>query len=558
MLMRDLDEWLSLAPDIVSGKVKAADKDKNTKRLHEILALPHIYPMLKGAGITADDTTKFTTADIDKVRRLRQSQPQPQWAALISDAGQDPKLIKLKLPQKYALNVVSLMAVGDHTLILATEGKSTGGYPQAQLLRVDESSGATTELTTYVGAPQTLLLDADEQNILLTYLPYDTKTKVLSDKLALRTIPIGDVANATEVELYPAVSDAFTATSDPKMFAIQSSVDHAIYFSKSGSSPEPLAYLLAPVDGMFLTTDGNHLVYAENGLLFTIDVRADAKSSDEWVPDSTFASYATEATAFLTKLGYQVPADVGFRWEDRDGFGSHEVTGLAVKKGGEGALLRYNVDSKRFESLFFPGTPWPNSKLPKASVDSTEAEKRANSMRLLAGWLSDKAEKYQPGPNPLYDGQTGTYVMIFHDGYLLKTPKGEKEAVNGEATLRVHKPTGQIVEWDLQTMPEIKTANFKASDNEIKSAVRNKGRQKYPENAAIKIDLADAALIVARNKKQAFAPAEIEEPGEWRLAWSVDTFIQPENELILTSWVDVENTDVLGELNFLPTSQSRQ
>lgn len=560
MLMRDLDEWQKLAADVIAGKGKADERTKNKQRLHEILALPHVYPLLKAAGIEDDGKRKFTQVDLAAVRKLRQSQLQPQWAVLISDEGQEPKLVKLKLPAQLALNPISLLAVGDHTVILATQGKSTGGYPEAQLLRVDEGTGTATEFTTYLGAPQTMLLDTEEQNLVMSYLAYDAKTKILSNKLNLRTIPLDNPANATEAELYPAVPDAFAATSDPKTFAIQSAIDHTIYFSKAGSGPEPIARLLAPVDGMFMTTDSNHLVYAENGMLFMIDVQPNAEASKEWVSANNFSTYDTQASAWLTKLGYKIPADVTYIWEEREGLGGHEVTGLAVGKGKDassGALLRFNVDEERFESLFFPGTPWENSTLAKSSVDAPEAEKRADTMRTTAGWLSDKAEKYQPGANPLYDGDTATYVLIFHDGYLMDTPKGQKLAVNGEVTIRVHKPTGQVVELNLTTMPEVKNANFKATDEEIKLAVRNKGRQKYPPEAPIRIDLDSASLIVARNKTQRYAPAEIEELGEWRLCWAVDTFIQPEDELILTSWVDVENSDVLGELYFMPTSQTR-
>jgi hypothetical protein len=558
MAMHDLDQWLEYAPQVIAGTVKEKDKDVAESRLHEILAAPHVYPLLTGTGIEDDGKRKFTSADVDKVRSLRQTMTAPQWAMLVSDRGQEPKLIKLKLPGRYALNPVSLLAVGDHTLLLGTEGKSTGGFPEAQLMLVDESTGEAKEFSRYVGTPQIIYLDTAEENVLVSYLAYDIKTNILSDKLSLRTIPIANPDGATEVALYPAVPDAFAGTTDPKTFAVQSAVDHTIYFSKAGSGPEPVAKLLAPVDGMFMSTDANHLVYTENGMLFQVDLQQNAEASNEWVSANQFSTYDTLASAWLTKLGYHIPADVTYSWEERDGLGAHEISGLAVSKGMDasaGALLRFNVDEESFESLFFPGTPWPNANLTKASVDAPEAEKRANALRVTAGWLSDEAEKYQPGANPLYDGNSATYVLIFHDGYLVDTPKGKKTAVNGEVTVRVHKPTGQVVELNVTTMPEVKDAKFKVTDNDIKVAVRNKGRQAYPESAPIRIDVDGASLIVARDKKPQYGPAEIQESGDWRLAWAVNTYIQPEDELILTSWVDVENGDVLGELNFLPTSQ---
>nr|MDQ3024257.1 hypothetical protein [bacterium] len=559
-VMRDLDEFMNIGAQYFGPAAKLDDslREQAEARLREILDSAHIRPLLRAQGIEPAADRKVSDLDLEAARALRRKYIAPQWALLISGAG-EPKLIELQLPAKYSLNSLTLLAVGDKTVLLETTGKSTNGNPLVQLLRVDEATGEATEFASYIGVPSSIMLDTQEQNLLLTYLRYDQPTHTLTNTLQLRTIPLADPQAVTETVKFEAVPDSFALSNDGRSYAAQSAGDHALYVAVPGGDPVKVAELLAPVDGLFVSNDGKHVAYTENGLLFAIEVVPNPEQSKQWQGADVFNSYETLAREFLMQLGYQLPAELTAKWEESDGLGLHEATGALRGKGeaeDQGVLLRYNIEQKRFESIFFPGTPWPNSKLVEVAVDAPEAEARALALRNAAGWLSDEAEKYQPGANPLFDGSTETYVLVFRDGYLVKTPKGEKVAVNGEATIRVHKPTGQVVELNLQTMPETK-GSFTATDEEIAFAVRNKGNEKYPENAPIRIDTENMGLIVARNKKTVYVPARLELSTDWRLAWSVNTYIQPEDELIATSWIDVEKpADILGQLNFLPTNQA--
>ena len=61
-----------------------------------------------------------------------------------------------------------------------------------------------------------------------------------------------------------------------------------------------------------------------------------------------------------------------------------------------------------------------------------------------------------------------------------------------------------------------------------------------PPNAPIKFGIDKKRLVIARARDTAYAPGKIELPGEYRLCWEVDGFIQPENELVMTNRVDVD------------------
>jgi hypothetical protein len=559
-VMRDLDEFTQIAAEYF-GPASTLDeslRDDAEARMREIIDAPHVLPLLRARGIQPAAGRKVSDLDLEAVRAVLKSYTEPRWALLLKDEG-EPKLLELKLPAHLARNPLDLLAVGDNVVLLQTQGKSTSGFPKMDILKVDETSGEVSEFVSYHGVASSLLLDPSGQNLRLTYLNYDPEAKALSSVLLTRTIPLDNPEGATEVTQLTAVPDTFAATQDGNSYVAQDALEHALHVSRDGGKPVKIAEFLAPVDGLFITNDAGHVAYTTNGFLFAIKVDPQGAESKDWIGTGHFAGYQQQALEFLTKLGYQPPAGVTGTWEESDGLELHEVAGLLTGAGqsAENAVLvRINAKDERIESVFFTGEPWPNPNLPRTEVDAPEAESRAQTLRAKAGWLSPEAEKYQPGPNPLFDGRAQTYVLVYRDGFLVDTPKGEKLAVNGEATLRVHKPTGQILELNLQTMPKV-SGTFEADDNEIAFAVRNKGKDKYPDKAdVVKIDTADMGLIVARNKKTRYAPAKLEIPTDWRLAWTVNAYIMPEEELISTSWIDVENTDMLGQLNFLPTNQA--
>jgi len=83
--------------------------------------------------------------------------------------------------------------------------------------------------------------------------------------------------------------------------------------------------------------------------------------------------------------------------------------------------------------------------------------------------------------------------------------------------------------------------------------IRNEGQEPIPEDAPIKFDTQNYRLVVAQKHSENWGPVKYQGELVSRLAYEIDAYLQPENDLIMTSLVDTETGELLGQLDYQPS-----
>lgn len=560
LLARHLADWVAYETEYRKQQkvFTKPELEERVQIMRALLADPRVAPKLKELGLTASTSGDITAQEASAMRQLADQAVRIDTALLIWEQGQTT-IVPLQIPAGSERKYHYIVATGAHTLLLgAREPNSTSTQPQ-QILRCDMATGALSAFTTIPGAISAIQLDTAETALLALYNPYDAAKKEIVTQSHLLRVPLSGNA-ATDTPLGKDFFGYADLCADGAYVVGQDQDDLWLYkIDVASGAAVKLLQLLGPVDGLFASGTGERLAYFEQGLLFSLDIPAAPEQAAEWVDDSVFAQYQPAITGFLTSIGYTLPADLTYRWEERNGMGAHEV---AVElrdpaQPDKPALLRYDATANQVISMWFlQGCPFPiSADMQGTKLDYYGCKDIAEKALERSGWLPGATRQlYQPSANPLYDGKSDSYILVFRDGYWLGKAESAKWAFDKEATLRIVAKTGSIAEMSVEVQQPVLSQPQTITYDKAVFLIRNEGEMKISEKMPVQFDAKNVRLSVVPKYETATGPATYNLKPDYRLCYEIDAFIMPENELILTSRVDTETGELLGQLDFQPSN----
>ena len=555
-----LKEWLAIDADYVENGADLTEEDRagTEEALRTLLVARHVRPLLEELGVEVADEGPVSEAERQGVKDLEREAGIPEAALLIWAEG-ETRLLPLKVDQdkRHAYHYI-IAADADTVLLVAPEQFADQAAPQP-VYSVDLESGEVTECCSYTGAPSNYLLDAGGDNLVITYNPIDAGAREVLTQTNLQVIPL-DGSAPTDYPLGGDYIGMSSVSSDHKTFVGQDKDNYDLYAVDVHSGERRLLKkLLAEVESMFLAEDGKHMVYSDSGVLFELPVPADPATDPAWVSEDHAVEYKPAVLEFFTTAGFTVPADATFEWEERSGIGEHE---LAVEMRNPAdpstvALVRYQIETGSVVSAFFPrGYPFPiDGELAGEDLDYYAVEEIAVKLMDRLGWLDPETRSvYQPGPNPLYDAHSDSFFVAYRDGYWLGEGEGARWVYNGETTMRIRASDGLVIEMSVSNLPEIRKQELSLPLERTKMIIRNKENRPLPDTDAIRFDLENVRYVVHQRRLDHWTSAGYEIALVPRLCYEIDTYIMPEDELVLTTRVDATSGDILGEIEFMPTN----
>lgn len=560
LLARHLSDWVIYEAEYRKQQkvLTKPELDERVTIMRALLEDERVAPKLSGMGITPSTKGNITSAEAQAMRKLADQAARIDMALLIWDAGQTSK-VPLKIPVGNERKYHYIVAAGADTVLLgAREPNASSALPQ-KLYRCDPASGEISEFVTVPGGISAVQLDDAGTAMLAVYNPYDPSKKEIVTQSHLLRVPL-DGSLATDTPLTKDFFGYADISADGQSVIGQDQDDQWLYrFDAATGTADKLLQLLGPVDGLFSSGSGERLTYFEQGLLFKVEIPAAPEQSAQWITDTVFEQYKPAVTEFLTSIGYTLPEGLTYRWEERNGLGKHEV---AVElrdpaKPEQPALLRYDVAAQQVTSLWFmQGCPFPIAKeLQGSKLDYYGCKAIAEQAIERSGWLpGDTQQIYQPSANPLYDGKTDSYIIVFRDGYWLGKADNAKWVYDKEATLRIVAGNGSIAEMSLVSQQPVQNQPETITLERAEYLIRNEGQMKLPEKMPVEFDLKNVRLTVVPKYVTATGPATYNLKPDYRLCYEIDTYILPERELILISRVDTETGELLGQLDFQPSN----
>jgi hypothetical protein len=401
-------------------------------------------------------------------------------------------------------------------------------------------------------------LDQDEKNLLVCYNPVKLtpgKQPEIVKETFLRRIPV-DGSPATESTLGgDYVGNVVDLDASAQHFVGQDYTDHGLYLVDTATGKrEFVTQVVDTLDGILLTSDASRLVFLNSGITFEINL-GDLSTRKGWTDASYFDGYQQACQKFLTQLGFGTGKNLRWQWEEVKGLGSY-LASVQVQDPAQpdkGLLLRYDIDKKQVSALWMPGgylLP-PDPALQGKNFDYYDAEKLAKLLLDRAGWMpAEQRVLYQPGPNPIYDKKSDSYVITFRSGYQL--PSAETlTAYNREVSLRIGAKNGQLAEMTLLDSPEITGQPLKIQRKDLDNIARNYKQQPITETMPVKVDAQNARLVVYRLSDQGMKGAVYTGEAKYRLCWEVDLVSDPDKNLYFTYLIDTETGDILGSLSYV-------
>lgn len=531
------------------------------QELRNFFTLPKVAAFIEAKGLVPSSAGKVTDADSKIVSAFEQSLGDPIWAVLLWEQGKS-RVVQINTPTGMEKAVLVLQAVGEKYIVLAGQQTEEDGTPYSNLYTLDLSTGELNPAGRYTGVPSNLQLAEDESAMLVALTPYDPEGKKFNSVPVLRRLPL-DGSAATDVPLPGPFDRYLDFGPDAREAVAQDSVSRNLCFLDLATGKATvLCRLNSELGGLFYSPAAKQAVFLESGFTFQVPVVAEAETDPNWVGPDYFAAADTALRDFLGKLGLQLPATFEARWEEREGSGAHEYSAFISGNQDSKKPLLVRIDAAnglKVESVWMPGGyPWPaNSELQGGDLDEIDCEKRAAAALDRVGWLSQSKQKYQPGGSPIYDDPTKSFIIVHRDGYSLRINGKEEWVFNAESTVRVNKVTGQIAEMTLSLLPEVMKQKADIPMDEVLVSIRNKGPQPIPEAAPVRFDTQNYRLVVADKGVKTWGPAEFTHAGQPRLCYEIDGFLKPEDQLIMTTRVDTETGDVLGQVTFLPSNQQK-
>jgi len=561
LLAKHLKDWVGYEQDYRKAHKKLSEKDRaeREKTMRALTQSSRVAPLLAQLNVEPSATGAIPAAEADAMAKLAHEYgADPFHLVLLIWEGGKTQVLPLAFAGPHRAYYF-IFAVGRGTVLIAEQRLKQEELRPQQIYKVDLASGAVTPFATYFGLLTSAECSADGQNLLVLYNPLDSGRRQILTETHLMRLPLNGAASS-ETALGADLLGYADMTSDGSFVAGQSRDDGNLYIVDAATGQKRLlCKLLGTLQGIFLADPGSDLVYLEKGILFHVSIPRDPELSSAWQGETAFARYREPVFAFLGRLGMQMPQDCEVTWEERDGLGSHEVAArIAVPQSRTMPVFaRYAVDAGKVISVWFPqGPPLP---LPDEAhgkkLDYYGCRDLAVKALDRVGWLPGGTRvEFKPGPNPLYDAPSDTYFVVYRDGYWMG--RGDKAAwvINKEATVRVVAGTGAISEMTLLELPPVSSQPRTITLARAEFVIRNQGTMKIPEKAPIRFDEKNVRLVVAQHRDFAWGPAQYTARLESRLCYELDMYIQPENELILSSRVDTETGELLGELNYQPSN----
>lgn len=563
LLAMQCDDWLAFQEATYQGgpEVKPEDVPSREEQLRKFFELPRVAAFLSESGRSATTSGKLTEADRQLVVDFQASLGLPRWAILLWEAGQ-PSVIEVAMPAGMERAPLVLQAVGESVIVLSIQSTDEKGTPYSILYTLDISSGNLVAAGRYTGVPSNLQLDATEKAMLIALTPYDPERKVFEDQPVLRRQPL-DASAPEDIPLPGRFERSLDFDPAATEAVGQDTEDRDIYHIDLASGEKTLLCRLnTEITGIFYSPDIDKAVFLENGFTFSLPVPLEPEQDPDWVQPDSFAQADAAAREFLSRLGMQLPEAWEAEWEERSTPGLHEYSAQITlpETRAKPILIRINaIDGLSVEALWMPGGyPLPASAdLQGGDLDAIDCEKRAETALDHVGWLSETRSKYQPGGSPIYDDPSKSYVIVHRDGYSANLNGKDEWVFSAESTIRVNKVSGEIAEMNLMHLPEVTGQKTAIPMEEVLTSIRNKGPQPIPESAPVRFDTQNYRLVVADKGRAYWGPARLELPGTPRLCYEIDGFLQPEDQLIMTTRVDMETGDVLGQVTFLPSNQQK-
>jgi len=555
-LMKQLSDWLAIEADLRDRGEQMAEEERTgtENHLRQILNSGHVRERLELDEIQASGPP--TPEERDAISALYAEMSRPEGALLIWDNGETRILpLSFAAGRDYAYHYI--LAAGNRTVLLVAPMQMDDPGAAQPVYQVDLETGQISECFSYQGTPSLLELDAAEQNIIMIVNPTNVEAREITPNSQLSVIPL-DGSSLETFDLGGDYLGLANITSDHQWVVGQAQDNQSLYrVNVASGERQLLKELMQPVESIFIVDGADKVVYSDSGVLFQLDVPDDPASDPGWLDDSYVEPYMGNVRGFFTKLGFDVPADLDVKWEEREGLDSHEFA-LELHNPARPdrlALLRYEVETSSVISLWFPrGYLFDiEESMRGENLDYYGVEDLVEQALDRLGWLDpDTRTVYQPGPNPIYDGRTDSYVVVFRDGYWLGEGDDAVWAYNKEATMRAHAADGSFAEMTLSEFPPILNQPRTIPMERAVFNIRNQEGQAIPEDAPVRFDTENARLIVHQQGLDHWTDAGYERALVNRLCYEIDAYIQPEDALVWTFLVDTETGKVLGQIDFMP------
>jgi hypothetical protein len=555
-LKQQLSDWLAIEADLRDRGEEMSDEERTgtADHLRRILNSAHVRERLELDEI--QESGAPTPEERDAVAELFTAVSMPEGALLIWDNG-ETRILPLTFSEDRANVQHYILAAGNHTVLMVAPVQLGDPTMPEPVFSVDLATGQISECFSFQGTPSLLELDADAQNVIMIVNPPDAAAGEVTANSQLSVIPL-DGSPLETFDLGGDYQGLANVTSDHQWVVGQAQDNQSLYrINVASGERQLLKELMQPVESIFVVDGADKVVYSDSGVLFQLDVPDDPKSDPGWLDDSYVEPYMGNVREFFTKLGFDVPEDLDVKWEEREGLDSHEFA-LELHNPARPdrlALLRYEVDTSSVISLWYPrGYLFDiEESMRGENLDYYGVEDLVEQALDRLGWLDpDTRTIYQPGPNPIYDGRTDSYVVVFRDGYWLGEGDDAVWAYNKEATMRVHAADGSFAEMTLSEFPPIMNQPRTFPLERAVFNIRNQEGQAIPEDAPVRFDTDNVRLIVHQQGLDHWTDAGYERALVNRLCYEIDAYIQPEDALVWTFLVDTETGKVLGQIDFMP------
>lgn len=556
LLLHQSQEWLKCwlrlkqAPDSYSTE----EREQDEAALTGILELRDFRAALKAAGLSEEQIGPNSSETHSAILKLNAEAAKAKIALLRSSAGTSTA-IPVSVPGGYEQSFFFIAAMGDSAVVLCAEDATAEMYEPQSFFLLDIATGELSKLGELSGASKLFALSPDEKELRVVYSPIDPASKVLAETTHLASFGLGNGAQHDGL-LLETYFGGIDLSADGRWLAGQETGSYNIYLVDCTSGErELISEQLSPATGLFLDDKAETLVYMSAGVTYWVDLSSAGRQTGR-VEASEFAEYTAIVRSFMQGLGFDLNSGpLNIRCEERKGLAAHEVAVEFSKPGDfeKAILLRIDVKSKQVVSLWLPtGYVLPAAAhLTVQNLDYYDAERLARDLLDRAGWIpADKRVLYQPGPNPLYDQRTDSYVIIFREKYQLASHSDVAYAT--EASVRIGGGSGALMEMTLTLNEQVQRQPVAIDRSRLDFIVRNIEDTALPEDAPVKVDSENARLMVYTKRSQETQNGVLVGKAVPRLSWEVDTLLEPEGDLVFTNLIDTETGEQLGSLSYMP------
>lgn len=558
-LARQLADWLAIDADYQDRyeEMSSADRALAEEKLPQLLTARHVGPLLQELGVNPTPGAMPGEQEREAMKALFQDVSSPQ-AALLAWEDSQSKILSLGISEDREYLYHYILAADKHTVLLVAPDSTRDNTMAEPVYIVDQTTGEVSECFSYLGVPSFTELSSDEQSLVMVVNAVDAEAREIVPESKLHRIPL-DGSESPEIPLSGDYLGFVNCTTDATHVVGQDRDDFNLYLIDVANGERTmLKEMMAEISSVFVADAGGHVVFSDSGVLFQIDTPLAGGAEITPFDDAYVSAYIANVVGFLGQLGYEVPPDIEFEWEERQGLGQHEVT-FALRNPAEPkgtALVRYKVEPAGVASLWFPAAqPFPitDQELQEQDMDYYEVEELAVRKLDSVGWLNPETRTlFQPGGNPLYDGRTNSYAVTYRDGYWLGEGDDAQWVYNSEVSIRIHANDGSIAEMTLVEHNPVHGQSLSLPLDTAVFKIRNEGTNPIPEEAPVRFDADNYRLIVYEARLEQVTDAGYEMALVNRLCYEIDGFIQPEDALIITGLVDTETGKMYGQIDYHP------